>query len=88
MQDLGIPDHAPLLSSITTVQTVIVSLLSISCIECLSDAQALQDLFKDHGDRIARQYAGSGAMHKEALQGDDTEVRPQVAVFQLRKCSV
>lgn len=33
----------------------------------------LQDLFKSHGDRIAQQYGGSGAMHKEALRGDDTE---------------
>ena len=31
----------------------------------------LQDMYTQHGDRIAHQYAGSGAMHKEILYDDD-----------------
>jgi hypothetical protein len=36
--------------------------------------EVLQTLFTAHGDRIAHQYGGSAAMHKEALFGDDREV--------------
>lgn len=32
--------------------------------------KALRDMFVEHGDQIALQYAGSGAMHKDALQQD------------------
>ena len=34
---------------------------------------ALQELFHEHGDRIAQQYAGSGAMHKETIFTDEDE---------------
>ncbi|CEP02769.1 SAC domain-containing protein [Plasmodiophora brassicae] len=37
---------------------------------------ALKDLFMSHGDRIANQYAGSGAMHKHAFGSRDVPPSP------------
>jgi hypothetical protein len=41
--------------------------------------EILQNMFTVHGDRIAHQYAGSGAMHKEALFGDDSDAAAAAA---------
>jgi len=52
----------------------------LRCLGAISDsrhalfpevAEVLQKMYAEHGDRIAQQYGGSGAMHKDALSEKD-----------------